>query len=278
MISKGVDKAVKTNADELPSVKQAVDELFKKGLADKSGCLNTSSPPRIAVYASAGAEPKTSECAADSPEKLMKLLVDKVSDMVKKNDSLLPLAAIREVIENLIHANFQEVVISVLEKGNVLRVSDRGPGIVEKKRALEPGFTTADSTTKGFIRGVGSGLPIASRAMAAVGGALKIEDNLHSGAVITLSLSQKTVSAKPNDDLVRSRPRLSKRQKKALFIVVEVGSIGPSRVATELSAGLSTAYRDLRILEEAGLVKCDKNGKRSITNHGINSLDSIMES
>lgn len=278
MTAKGVDKAVKTNAGEMPSVKQAVDELFKKGLAEKSGCLGTSSPPRIAVYASSTTEPKTSECTADSLEKLMKLLVDEVSGIVRKNDSLLPLAAIREVIENLVHANFQEVVISVLEKGSVLRVSDRGPGIAEKKRALEPGFTTADSTIKGFIRGVGSGLPIASRAMAAVGGVLKIEDNLHSGAVITLALSQKTVSAKPNDDLVRSRPRLSKRQKKALFIVVEVGSIGPSRVATELSAGLSTAYRDLRVLEEAGLVKCDKNGKRSITNHGINSLDSIMES
>ncbi len=278
MTAKGVDKAVKTNAGEMPSVKQAVDELFKKGLAEKSGCLGTSSPPRIAVYASSTTEPKTSECTADSLEKLMKLLVDEVSGIVRKNNSLLPLAAIREVIENLIHANFQEVVISVLEKGSVLRVSDRGPGIAEKKRALEPGFTTADSTIKGFIRGVGSGLPIASRAMAAVGGALKIEDNLHSGAVITLALSQKTVSAKPNGDLVRSRPRLSKRQKKALFIVVEVGSIGPSRVAAELSAGLSTAYRDLRVLEEAGLVKCDKNGKRSITNHGINSLDSIMES
>ncbi len=273
----GVDKAVKTNSDELPSVKQAVDELFKRTSGDQSGCSNTSSPARIAVYESASSIPRVTELDVGAEKEFLTSCIETVFDIVREQGGFLPMVAIKEIVENLAHTDFQGVVVSIMEEGNRLSVSDHGPGISEKKLAREPGFSTAGPKEKTLIRGVGSGLPVAAQAMASVGGTLDIQDNLDKGVVVTLSVPKKS-SKKRRVETDVALPRLSKRQKKVLFIVVELGAVGPSRIADELSAGLSTAYRDLRVLESAGLIKCDKNGKRTLTNHGINSLDSVINS
>jgi Mn-dependent DtxR family transcriptional regulator len=57
---------------------------------------------------------------------------------------------------------------------------------------------------------------------------------------------------------------------------MELGSAGPSAVARELSVALSTAYRDLASLEEAGLIVADESGKRALTERGITLLDSLL--
>ena len=67
----------------------------------------------------------------------------------------------RELIENLVHASFREVVVTIMDGGNTLRISDRGPGILDKDAALRPGFTTATARMRKCIRGVGSGLAVA---------------------------------------------------------------------------------------------------------------------
>jgi Mn-dependent DtxR family transcriptional regulator len=59
--------------------------------------------------------------------------------------------------------------------------------------------------------------------------------------------------------------------------VMELGAAGPSAVARELSVGLSTAYRDLASLEEAGLIVADESGKRALTERGVTLLDSILK-
>ena len=59
-------------------------------------------------------------------------------------------------------------------------------------------------------------------------------------------------------------------------MVLELGYAGPSIVARELSVGLSTAYRDLASLEEAGLIVADDSGKRELTDDGIAYLDAIL--
>ena len=92
--------------------------------------------------------------------------------------SRFPYTVLREVIENLIHAFFKDVVITILDQGNTIRISDHGPGISNKDLALRPGFTTAGPEQKRYIRGVGSGLPIASESLAYLEGMLEIEDNL----------------------------------------------------------------------------------------------------
>ncbi len=58
---------------------------------------------------------------------------------------------------------------------------------------------------------------------------------------------------------------ISERQQKVLITVLESGEVGPSTVAEKLEISVSTAYRDLSVLEEHGLVAAAESGKREIT-------------
>jgi DeoR/GlpR family transcriptional regulator of sugar metabolism len=62
------------------------------------------------------------------------------------------------------------------------------------------------------------------------------------------------------------------------FIIIELGAVGPSRIAKELSVGLSTVYRDLGALEKAGLIRSGSNGRRLMTDMGLKSVDLIIDS
>src|SRR3954451_2029024 len=94
---------------------------------------------KVAVYPKSG-EPEVSEVSAASPraasDKFSNLVMEKIEGLRGR----VPEEALRELIENLIHAEFKGVVISVLEGGNVVRVSDKGSGIEHKERAFEFGF------------------------------------------------------------------------------------------------------------------------------------------
>ena len=74
--------------------------------------------------------------------------------------------------------------------------------------------------------------------------------------------------------LPRAEHRLTTRQKHVLALVLESGLAGPSLVAKELGVGLSTAYRDLASLEEAGLITADA-GKRTLTAAGLSYLGDL---
>jgi DNA-binding transcriptional ArsR family regulator len=130
---------------------------------------------------------------------------------------------------------------------------------------------------KRYIKGVGSGLPIVKECLTFAGGSIEIDDNLGKGAVVTIRVERKAAAgAEPPADDHRHVPRLSTRQKQVLAIVMELGSAGPSAVAKELSVGLSTAYRDLASLEDAGLIVADETGKRQLTEFGVSYLDTIF--
>jgi predicted DNA-binding transcriptional regulator YafY len=58
--------------------------------------------------------------------------------------------------------------------------------------------------------------------------------------------------------------------------VLESGLAGPSLVAKELGVGVSTAYRDLASLEEAGLIVSEA-GKRTLTPEGLSYLGSLSK-
>src|SRR5918993_2186333 len=115
---------------------------------------------KVAVYPKSG-EPEVSEVSAASPsaasEKFSRLIMEKVRD----SGGRVPEEALRELTENLIHAEFRGVVVSVLEDGNVVRISDKGPGVENKARAFEFGFSGATPDALREIRGVGAGLGIA---------------------------------------------------------------------------------------------------------------------
>jgi hypothetical protein len=258
---------VKIDRDELPAIKQM--ESFPA--TEEHPHLE---PARVAVYDSAQA-PGVIEVSAERPDELFDLLTTRVLQITRPKGGRVPRDAVKEVVENLIHADCRQVVVSILEKGNVIKVSDQGPGIADKNKALRHGFTTAGKVHRNYIKGVGSGLPVAAGLMESLGGSLTIEDNLGCGTVITMSVQEQGGSPAKTESIF---PQLSKRQKKVFFIIVEMGAVGPSQVASELSVGLSTAYRDVQALEGLGLIRSDERGKRSLTDLGVRSLDSIIHS
>jgi len=241
---------------------------------------------RVAVYDSPLAAPRVEDVHAASPRDLIDSLSETVYERAHQAGGTAPYTVLREVVENMIHADFQEIVVSILDGGEVVRFADQGPGIADKNQAVRPGFTTATASMKDYIRGVGSGLPIVSEFLAREGGSLVIEDNLGRGTVVTLSLdsTEKTASVQgalqttqPTEDPAIDVPPLSLRQKKVLSLVMELGEVGPTLVSKELAVGLSTAYRDLASLEEFDLIEGDDSGKRVLTTKGSVYLGRLFD-
>ena len=238
----------------------------------------TAPPARIAVYDSLSSPPRVVELQANKYEEFINLLATKTYRFSQEKRGTVPFTVIKETIENLIHACFLGVTITVLDNGNTIRISDQGPGIKSKEKALEPGFSTATREMKKIIKGVGSGLPIAGEVLACAGGTLKIENNLEEGTVVTLSIPEKAQTEDANNnETARDEAVLSTRQKQVLFLVTELGSTGPSEVANELGISLSSAYRDLLYLESHNLIKASGQGKRSLTAQGVEYLDVAID-
>ncbi len=207
----------------------------------------------------------------------------------------IPYTIIREVIENLIHADFREIVITIMSEGNHILVSDQGPGIGDIEKAFLPGYTSATSSMKKYIRGVGSGLPIVKETITFSGGTIDISDNIKKGTVISLKLDPgRDPSAKSpphnsgeqkrdTDEVESKAPEsvfddlhrniLTKRQKKILFLILELEKAGPSTIAEELGFSLSTSYRELVFLEKNKLLYPDGTGKRKLSKKGLKYLE-----
>jgi anti-sigma regulatory factor (Ser/Thr protein kinase) len=236
-------------------------------------------PPRIAVYTEPHSPPQVvtvvdQPATESSLAHLIEAIAVRAHGLAQDQGGRLPVGVFRELIANLVHASFADVIVTILDGGNTVRVSDRGPGIPDKEAALRPGFTSADATTKRIIRGVGSGFPVVTEMLAAVGGTLEIEDNLGTGTVVTARVPRET-----NDSLAPTllpSYNLPERQLKTLLLTVELAPVGPTRVAQELGVSTSTAYRDLVSLEEAGYVASGDSGHRSITDQGLAYLTSVL--
>jgi hypothetical protein len=242
--------------------------------------------PRIAVYRDGQAPPLVVPLAApldrargggEAPPAipaLIELLVDRSHSLAREQGGLIPLSVLRELVENLVHASFAGVVITILDGGNTIRVSDQGPGIPDKQAALRPGFTSADAEAKRFIRGVGSGLPVVKQTLAGLGGDLEIEDNLGRGTVVTARVTP------PPETHLAPVPvpayNLPERQLRILLLTVELAPVGPTRIAQELGVSTSTAYRDLVSLEQVGFVVCRPSGLRSVTDAGLAYLNAVL--
>jgi len=243
---------------------------------------------RIVVYPRGG-EPEITEVSAANPRSATQKFTRFVSERISETGGRVPEESIREVVENLIHAGYSGVVISILDGGNVVRVSDKGPGVENKSRAMEFGFSGAAPKALQEIRGVGAGLGIARAAAEKAGGKVTIEDNIGGGAVVTISVADKEPAAEEIKPAERPPPHrrypdgvprmnISERQQKVLITVLECGEVGPSTVADRLEISVSTAYRDLSVLEEHGLVQADESGKRLISPLGRDLVEAIINS
>lgn len=237
---------------------------------------------RLAVYDSPLAAPRVVSLRGAEFHEFVGDLTARTYDFARDRGGRIPYVVIREIIENLIHAFFRGAVISILDDGNTIRISDQGPGIPDKEKALQPGFTTATPQMRRYIKGVGSGLPVAREQLAFLGGAVRIEDNLGRGSVVTLTVGEPTrptaaPSPAPAPDPVEQRPDLTPRQKKVLLLIAELGSAGPSAIAKELGVSQSTAYRELQLMEQRRLVDSKDAGKRTLTEEGIAALGDVFK-
>jgi len=231
---------------------------------------------RIAVYDGLIAAPRVEELTADDLAEAIEQLASRTYNLARERGGNIPYTIIREVSENLIHAGFREVVVTILDDGGTVRFADQGPGIADKEKVFQPGFSTATSDMKRIIRGVGSGLPIVRETLTFAGGTIEIDDNLGSGTVVTLRAAHPADTSGPEAPAQDAVPRLSDRQKQVLSIILELGSVGPSALSRELDVGVATAYRDLAFLEEAGLIAADETGKRTLTTYGVTCLERVF--
>ena len=158
----------------------------------EGGTLEVRHAARIAVFDDEAAAPRVVVIDPTDIRSYLEEITATVTRLAQEQGGKIPFTVIREVVENLIHAYFIEPTVSILDGGNTIRFSDQGPGIADKDRALEFGTTSATAEMKRYIRGVGSGLPYAQQWLEDKGGSLTVEDNIHSGTVVTVSLAKST--------------------------------------------------------------------------------------
>ena len=137
---------------------------------------------------------------------------------------------------------------------------------------------------KRYIRGVGSGLPLVKEYLSFSHGRISIEDNMHSGAVVTVSVApdhEPTHSASSypthrNLEAMSPIPaiRLDDREASIALLIHENGAMRLTDIYKTLDMPQSSTYRVLSKMKEAGIV--DKDGKMfTLTDEGKRSLESI---
>ena len=253
-------------------------------------------PVRIALFDNMRSIPRVIDSEYENTADFINDTSQKTYNLSQEKGGKIPYTIIREIIENLIHAEFKEVTITIMSQGNHIMVSDQGPGIIDKEKAMLPGYTSATSAMKQYIRGVGSGLPIVKETITFSGGFIDISDNIRQGTVISLKIGPAGPDSFPaQDTIIPAGPRLSpeeiekklstesferlnseilsERQKKVLFLILELEEAGPSTVAQELGFSLSTSYRELIFLEKNKLLSSDSSGKRKLSKKGLKYLE-----
>ena len=153
--------------------------------------------PRIAIYDTLTSPPRVIAVEEEDLPALIASLAEKTYHYCREQGGQIPYTVLQELIENLLHAYFRDVVITILDNGQTIRISDHGPGVDDKDRAFQPGFTTATALQRQIIRGVGSGLPIARESLQFLRGVLTVEDNLGGGAVFTIKMPSHAPEAPP---------------------------------------------------------------------------------
>jgi hypothetical protein len=269
---------------------------------------------RIAIYDSMRSIPRIIDYSHDSIQGFIDEVPQKIYAFSHELGGKIPYTILKEIVENLIHAKFKEIIITIMANGNHILISDQGPGITDKEKVFFPGFTSASRSMKKYIRGVGSGLPIVKEVIVFSGGSVDVEDNIRSGTVVSLRLQSPSGSFKnmhednyltpsaaaagdnkdpqpdnPEMQKLESTPKiatsldkqprdnfeilkLSIRQTKILSLVLELEETGPSKISKELSLSLATSFRELMVLEGAGLLILTGAGKRKLSARGSNNF------
>jgi Histidine kinase-, DNA gyrase B-, and HSP90-like ATPase len=218
---------------------------------------------RIAVHGDPMVPPAVHEVSGDDA----RVVEDAFTDVAGL--SALPVLAIREIVENLVHAKFAGATISILDGGREVRVSDAGPGIPDVARALTPGFSTADHDARRVIRGVGSGLPLAAALLDDIGGVLDIGPNLMGGLVVTMRAPVDATPPPPASGLSDVARRL-------LVLLLEIGPAAAHTLSDEIDTPLPDCGRELVLLEHRGYVSRTQDGRRCLTDAGSSLVATLF--
>jgi Histidine kinase-, DNA gyrase B-, and HSP90-like ATPase len=230
--------------------------------------------PRIAIYDTLTAPPRVVSVEEEDVPALIASMAEKTYHYCRQQGGQVPYSVINELVENLLHACFRDVVITILDDGHTIRISDHGPGVDDKERAFLPGFTTATAEQRLIIRGVGSGLPLARDSLQLLRGVLTVEDNLGGGAVFTIKMPGS--EPPPPQPAIAPSVKLTNRQTKVLVLLMELGDTGPTAMAKELGISTATAFREFVELENEGLIHSRGGGKRALSEAGLSLLESLL--
>lgn len=222
-------------------------------------------PARIAIYDSLKTAPRVIQIQGGPTHEYIEHIASLTYKNAKEAGGMIPYTVIREVSENFIHANFNEVVVSIFDQGNTIRFADQGPGIKHKDLVQEPGFSSAIEPMKRYIRGVGSGLPIVKDYLSTSHGHIEIKDNVNQGSVVTISL----VASRATDEEIEAAqiPDLTENEVAVLKALLPNNTLGVSEVSKATDIAVASVHTAFSKMEEAGLVE-KVNKKRTLTPRG----------
>ena len=252
------------------------------------------STARIAVYDDLKSAPRITVIQPDETSRYIENLSVTIYEQAQRQGGSIPYTVIREVSENFIHAQFKEIVVSILDKGNTIRFTDQGPGISDTDKARQPGFTSAVEPMKHYIRGVGSGLPIVCDYLNVSHGSITFDDNLGNGAVVTISMVNYSQPGTPAPDPVHDQPTyrlpsdasaprqshplvppLTQREQILLALLFSEGICGVSDLAHISELPVSSTHVTLKKLQEAGLVERTEARKWKLSDFGTQVAGSL---
>lgn len=260
--------------EHTPNTPQDAPENDATLSADYSRALTSA---RIACYDDLMSAPRITEIPPNTTAEFIEALASTTYTQAQQAGGSIPYTAIREVSENFIHAQFREIIVSILDHGNTIRFSDQGPGIPQKEKAQMPGFSSATEPMKRYIRGVGSGLPLVKEYLSFKHGRITIEDNLKSGAVVTISVNPEEENHRPISQKKRGViiPPLTDREKDVLYLFMQEHTLRLTDIKDELNLSPSTVHRILGKLEEQGII--ESAGKmRVLTDFGGQVADQLF--
>ena len=274
--------------DFYPFVEETPTDVSSTNNKDNIEELTVRYETRIAVYDDVAAAPRVVVIEPTEIRSYLEEIVQAVNRLSHEQGGQIPFMVMREIVENFIHAHFASPTITILDHGNTIRFSDRGPGIKEKELALQYGTSSATESMKHYIRGVGSGLPYAQQYMIDKGGSLTIEDNISGGTVVTIStrsasdahtqthpstekveissretssqrsFKQDSSSRDKNPDISQiSLPKIeiSPREQKVFAYLSEHELVGSTELVRMYGLSIPTWSRELKSLEEIGLIR-----------------------
>ena len=243
---------------------------------------------RLAIYRDGEPEPKVEEVQGTGPEELIHRLCTATERVIRDQGAILPQPAVKALIENLVHARFQSPTVSVLDGGWTIRVADRGPGIADKRRAVEPGYSSAGEAERRIIAGVGAGLAVAAQQAEEAGGRLEISDNLGGGTVVTLEFAStgkdigsslarpRSAGHRPTYPAADRPSELSDNGKRVLLLLAELGGSPLVTICDELRIPAAAARSELDSLRRLGLLDPSDQAHLLLTPAGLGYLDGIF--